>query len=327
MKEIGGYLELETYEGSLFHDQALALNSGRKCLEYLIQAKGIKKIHLPRFCCHSVWDECEKYGVEMIFYNIDQDFLPVFDKDLEEDEWLYLVNFYGQVSRDKIAEYKKKYPKLIVDNTMAYFQLPVKGVDTLYSCRKFVGTSDGGFLYTDQTDLYENLKRDQSFDHMGFVLGRFERAASEFYRESSDNHERFTSESLMKMSRLTENLLRPVNYSRIDANRRNNFAYLHDRLGSKNKLSLVVPEGPYMYPFYTPYASSLRSALQKEKIYLSLFWSDVFEMCSEDSLEYDYAQNILPIPVDQRYTTEDMNDIVERIEFYLDQFSEEKQPE
>ena len=35
-KEIGGYLELERFSGSLYHDNALALSSGRACLAYLI---------------------------------------------------------------------------------------------------------------------------------------------------------------------------------------------------------------------------------------------------------------------------------------------------
>ena len=36
MKEIGGYLELDTYSLPMLHGDALALNSGRACLQYLI---------------------------------------------------------------------------------------------------------------------------------------------------------------------------------------------------------------------------------------------------------------------------------------------------
>lgn len=43
MKEIGGFLEWETYEGKELHNNCIALNSGRNCLRYLIKTKNIKK--------------------------------------------------------------------------------------------------------------------------------------------------------------------------------------------------------------------------------------------------------------------------------------------
>ena len=48
-KEIGGYLELERFTGPMLHEEALALSSGRACLSYLIEQRGIRKITLPDF--------------------------------------------------------------------------------------------------------------------------------------------------------------------------------------------------------------------------------------------------------------------------------------
>lgn len=39
MKEIGGYLELDTYNMPMMHGDAMAFNSGRSCLAYLIEKK------------------------------------------------------------------------------------------------------------------------------------------------------------------------------------------------------------------------------------------------------------------------------------------------
>ena len=47
-KEIGGYLELDRYHLPMLHDEAIALNSGRNCLAYLIRKKGIKRIWIPK---------------------------------------------------------------------------------------------------------------------------------------------------------------------------------------------------------------------------------------------------------------------------------------
>lgn len=43
MKEIGGYLELDTYNMPMMHGDAMAFNSGRSCLAYLIEKKISKK--------------------------------------------------------------------------------------------------------------------------------------------------------------------------------------------------------------------------------------------------------------------------------------------
>ena len=83
MKEIGGYLELDTYSLPMLHDGAIALNSGRNCLAYLIKKKNIKKIWLPKFLCASVWDVCKKLKVEIDYYSIDMHFLPVLESTKE----------------------------------------------------------------------------------------------------------------------------------------------------------------------------------------------------------------------------------------------------
>ena len=43
MREIGGYIELDTYTGKMLYDDGIKLNCGRNALQYLIKAKKIKK--------------------------------------------------------------------------------------------------------------------------------------------------------------------------------------------------------------------------------------------------------------------------------------------
>lgn len=75
--EIGGYMEMETFRGSEYHTDALRLNSGRHCLEYILRARNIKKIYLPYFLCASVRKICEKCQTEYEFYHIDAKFNPL----------------------------------------------------------------------------------------------------------------------------------------------------------------------------------------------------------------------------------------------------------
>lgn len=316
MTEYGGYIELEHNHGYMLHESAIALNCGRGALEYLCEAKGIHKLCLPYFLCSSVPNLCKKLHVKYSYYHIDENFEPVFHRKLEESEWLYIVNFYGQLDNDNLCKWKQKYSRVIVDNAQSYYQLPIEGVDTLYTCRKYFGVTDGAFLYTDAR-LSRKIPRDESYERMHFLLGRFERPANEFYSEYVANNKLFTTEPVKKMSRLTENLLRGIDYSFIARRRKNNFEFLDAALGYLNELRPKGGYGAFMYPFLIEDGMTVRKRLQKEKIYIPTLWPNVLEDCTEDSLEYRYAADILPIPVDQRYDEADMKYLAEIIKDVL----------
>lgn len=310
MQEIGGYIEFEKNTGDLYHNDAIALNCGRSCLAYLIKSRKITKIKLPKFVCGSVINLCIRENVKISYYNINLDFLPV-DVELAEDEWLYVVNYYGQLEVSDIILIKQKFGRIILDNAQSYYQMPINNIDTLYTCRKYFGVPDGAFLYTDSYIEVQN--RDLSYDRMNFLMGRFEKSASDFYSEYVANNKLFDSEPIKMMSLLTENILRGLDYEKIKNIRTQNFSYLHNRLGKLNKLNLKVPEGAFMYPLYLKNGASIRVKLQKELIYIPTLWPSVYKLSRDCELEYDLAENILPLPVDQRYDEATMKYVSDRI--------------
>ena len=309
MKEIGGYIELDTYTGKMLHGDGIRLNCGRNALAYIIRAKKIKKLYIPKYMC----DSCDKVladnDVEVVYYHIGTDFKPIISS------WngcLYVVNYYGQLSNEYL---KSLGVNIIVDNAQAYFQKPISGIDTLYTCRKFFGVADGAILYTNkQIDI---AIQDQSYNRMNFLLGRYDRTAGEFYQEYVDNNQLFKGEPIKLMSKLTENLLHGIDYEMVKKRRTENFTYLHQKFSAINKLSLSVPSGPFMYPLYLTNGAKLRGKLQEKKIFIPTLWPNVCNLCSEIELEYDMAKNILPIPVDQRYGIDEMKYIVSMVENIL----------
>lgn len=56
MKEIGGYIELDSFTGKMLYEDSIKLNCGRNALAYLIEVNNIKKIVTPKFMC----DSCNK---------------------------------------------------------------------------------------------------------------------------------------------------------------------------------------------------------------------------------------------------------------------------
>lgn len=310
-KEYGGYIEFEHFHGKEFHEGALRLNSGRHGLEYLIRSKNIKKITIPYFLCDCVKRICDKFQVEVCYYHINSQFEPLCDKTFFGDNWMYIVNYYGQISNEKIEYFKNKYGNVIVDNVQAFFQYPVSGIDTIYTCRKFFGVSDGGYLYTDKR--LNILEKDFSYDRLQFLFGRFEKTADEFYGDYVKNNKMFNMQNVKEMSDLTQNILKGLDYTFIKIRRTENFRRLHTSFEMKNKLKLRDTEGGFMYPLYIESGDQIRKILQKKKIYIPTLWPEVLNICRENELEYDMAKNILPLPIDQRYDVMDMDYLIEEI--------------
>ncbi|MBR6665861.1 MAG: hypothetical protein IKL22_09145 [Lachnospiraceae bacterium] len=316
MKEIGGFIELDTYMLPMLHEDAIKLNSARNCLLFLIRIRKIKKILLPKFLCDSVMEVCKKENVEIRYYSINYEFIPQ-NIALSEDEWFYFVNYYGQISNEFITKLKEKYDRIIVDNVQAFYQKPVSNVDTIYTCRKFFGVPDGAFLYANIDDMGINylnsISQDVSNIRMSHLLGRFEGTANQYYSEYVKAEHDYKDMPLRKMSKLTYNLLHGIDYLDIKERRKRNYEIIHREFSGINKLDLLIPEGAFMYPLYIVNGYEIREKLQKRKIYIPTLWPDVFEICTKDEVEYEYANNILPLPVDQRYNENDMNYIINEV--------------
>lgn len=309
MKEIGGYFELDTFNSPMLHDGALELNCGRNCLAYLIEARKIQRIALPYFLCDTVRAVCQKQKVDIQYYHIGEDFLPV-SIDFPDDTWLYLVNYYGQLTNEQMSAIVHQHKRTIVDNAQAYFAEPLLNVDTIYTCRKFFGVADGAFLYTD-SKIGRGLPQDESFERMRFVLGRYERTATEFFQEASANNDLFGNEPTKLMSKLTRNLLHAIDYETVKWRRTENYAFLSDKLGGFNRLKLRSVEGAFAYPLWLENGVEVRKRLIEKKTYIPTLWPNVVQEMPKDSLEYELADNILPLPVDQRYSKEEMKIICE----------------
>ena len=307
-REIGGYLELECNRLPLLHEGALALNCGRNALRYLIEQRQIRALLLPSFLCETVKSVCGDIACR--YYSVGPDFLPQFPEPAE-GEWLYVVNYYGQLSPACLTELRQRFPRLIVDNAQAYFEPPLPETDTLYTCRKFFGVPDGAFLYTDAPS--RTLERDESYEHMRHILGRFERSGREFYAESSENNDRFYSEPVKAMSRLTDNLLRGIDYAFVEQRRRENFRTLASLLGEYNLLSVREVPGPFVYPLMLENGMALKKRLAAENIYVPTLWPELLQSFPSGSTERRLAEDILPLPVDQRYSAEDMRYLASKI--------------
>lgn len=311
MREIGGYIEIEKNRGELFHDGAVCLNSGRSCLEYLIDVYNIKTIWLPKLNCDTVALRCKEKSVSVYTYSVNLDFSFDIPK-LHENDWLYVINYYGQLDTERINRIRLVHSNVIVDNVQAFYQSPIDGVPTFYTCRKFFGVPDGAFLYTEK-HIKNKLELDVSYDRMSHLLGRFEKKAEDFYDSYKENESKFIEIPMREMSRLTENLLRGINYRDIKKRREDNWGFLHNGLAEINMLKINRVPGPFAYPLFVDNGVLIRKKLIERNIFIPILWPNVLEENDEESAEYQLANNILPLPVDQRYDENDMGYVLESI--------------
>ncbi len=310
-KEIGGYFGLESLVSKEYYPNLIALNNARNALLYLLKARNIKKLYIPYFLCDSVSKLCDRYGYVCEYYHIDSSFLPVFNKQLSDNEYLYVVNYYGQISNKQLLKLQATYKNIIADNVQAFFQKPIKKIDALYSCRKFFGVPDGAYLSTN-TKLDEVLSLDVSKDRMKHILGRYEeKNASQYYSDFKANDASFTELELKQMSLITHNILGAIDYKKVIKARNENYKILRKALKDTNKLKLTTPYAPYCYPYYCENGMEIKRKLAEKKIYVPTLWPNVLEL--DGSLEKDFAENILPLPCDQRYGLVEMQYIVEEV--------------
>lgn len=115
------------------------------------------------------------------------------------------------------------------------------------------------------------------------------------------------------MSRLTENLLGAIDYETGRRKREENYRILSEALPSEFIFTRVTPEGPFVYPYYHKEGLKLRRWLAEHKIFVPTYWKNILEECTESSLEYQWAADVLPLPCDQRYGKEEMQYMAERI--------------
>lgn len=310
---VGGYFSLELPLVEEYHKDALRLNTGRNCLEYILRSRGYKKVYLPFFICSVVLEPFEKLGVQYVFYHVDEHLELKDNLSVKAGEALLYVNYFGLKQR-YVEHLARLYgTSLIIDNTQAFYAKPVTGIDTFYSCRKFFGVPDGAYLYTEKP-LGVELEQDESYDRMSHLLRRIDQGAESGYDDFRKNDDRLSGQSVLRMSRLTHRLMRGIDYEGVACRRRANYRLLEKELGESNKIVLDLEDDavPMIYP-YLASIKGVRERLIAEKVFVACYWPDVLDWVDGSSLEYCLASQMLPLPIDQRYGKETMNGVVKEL--------------
>lgn len=309
IKPIGGYFELELPVYPEFHANAIALNSGRFCLEYVLRCRHYKKVYVPYFTCDSAIEPIKKLGIRYEFYHIDKEYHIIGEIRLNDDEALMYTNYWGlqdTYCKQLASTYGKQ---LILDYTQAFYSRPISGIDTFYSCRKYFGVPDGGYLYTDAKADFD-IAQDESYTRMNSLVKRIDISPEAGFQDFHDISSTFHEMPIRKMSNFTKRMMGGIDYERAAQRRIDNYNALRKQLGGR---MLNYGEVPMIFPYASEVGQELRQNLIANKVFVAKYWPNVDEWAGVHALETWMANHILPLPIDQRYGKEDMERIVKLI--------------
>lgn len=306
----GGFLPLELNPGREWHaswkENMEAFNTISAGLAWLFREKGLKKIRIPYYYCPSTTAAIKATGVEVEFYHIREDLLP------EESLWdredpVLLVNYFGVLDRElpRTVPEGWKAP-VILDNAHSFFTPPVMQGNwyNFYSARKFFGVPDGAYLIgvDIQASPREYTKAAEYFHYLALT---YEEGTNAAYKEKREL-DRWLGEHPGGMSVLAKGILENVDYERVRRVREENFRVFRDRLDSLNRLKIPRFCPAYVYPLLIPGGGELKKRLVEQKIFVPTLWLGEDLLAHGNSFELSMSRDGIFLPVDQRYSVEDM---------------------
>lgn len=315
MKSIGGYFELELTKGThYYHPGAYATKSGRASLLTILNFVKPSLVYIPYYTCDALLEPFIAAGINYTFYSINPDLEPGVHIDLQPGEYLLYINYFG-LKKETVNRLSAQYKdKLIVDCTQAFFTKGNKTSWFFNSCRKFFGVPDGSYLYAPSgLELTIDDRQNETYivDHL---LQRFNGHSDQGYPSFLTN-EKLAGGNAACMSKLSEYLLSQVDYTHVIKKRKDNYASLHKRLKQYNTLDMDQQNDdvPMCYPLLTSKKID-RAALFPRRIFIPTFWQDTITRGHEGfTFEKDLTERLLPLPIDHRYSEEDMHNMATAI--------------
>lgn len=300
---------------------------------------------LPSYCCHTMIDPFLQAGFEVFFYDIKKENL---EPDLESVEKfikqnigvvLHMGYFGFETNKNLYAileEFKNAGTKIIEDVTHTLFSdFGYNGINDFFvaSIRKWMGIPSGGFCSSKAEKHIAKIKSDEEF--ISIRLKALKKKF-EFIKSGDENLkpqflDLFKSAEAVQdkkpepysIDQLSLTILNSIEVKDLIVKRRENYSYLSQFLTNNTKLQPIfnkLPENvcPLFLPLYVKdRRDEFKRKLIDNKIYAPVHWPRVPQI---DYSIYAGAnsilENIISIPIDQRYSLAEMDRIAYIIRDY-----------
>lgn len=312
-RPIGGFFELELPPASRPLD-GVALNSGRACLTVLLRALRPRRVHVPFYTCQALLEPLEREQIPFDFYALDEQLAPSREPAVGPDELFVAVDYLGCCAAAMTGLEQHLGDRLVIDATQAFFRRPSGAARLFTSARKFFGVPDGAFLHNlSRPDVPAAAEAPPYAHLLERWLGN-QGAAYTLYQEA----ERAVSAEPRAISPLSAHLLSLVDLGEVVRIRRRNFARYREALGDRMLLAPGDGDVPFFFPLWWPHDAPPRRELAAEQIFVPRFWADVEERTGGDfAWEREVSRRLVPLPIDQRYTEQDCDRVIQALQRHL----------
>lgn len=295
----------------------------------LARALQPRKAWLPSFLCRSLVRAFLEAGVQVEFFPVDERLHVADDHWLElvvEGDLVVRINYFGFRNSDPVFAAAKARGAWLVDDAAQALLTSGIGCDSdfmVYSPRKFVGVPDGGVLAArkpfEPCEALRPAPAEWWLEAFSSVLLRREHDRSgtsgDWFRQFQ--HSEATAPiGPFSMSTLSESLLNhSFDFAAIAERRRRNYLYLSKQL-AKVAFFPELPDGvvPLGFPVRLHNRDEVRGHLFRSKIFPPVHWPVDGVVQEAFAGSHKLAREIMTLPCDQRYTSEDMHRITGAID-------------
>jgi hypothetical protein len=269
-------------------------------------------------------------GVDMVFYNIGENFFPR-HVDVSLGDLYVANNYFGLLSAD--ASWSSHIGTIdpgmmIIDNTQSLCSKnQFEGRYSFISPRKFLPVTDGGILFVPEQFQTGAPPIPPGFDASWGRIHWLFRAIDENGRDDSyASYRSFRKNEVQsieysQMSRVTRYLLQLYDIDCFVRERNRKFSVMRSSIPIHHRfrrLHLEADACPIGYPIDVVNAAESQLTLAKQKIYSVRFWPDPTDKNEFNSFERSLADEALFIPIDDRYEEEHYSFIFDEIRKDID---------
>lgn len=319
--------------------EVLYLRSGREALllaAIIASTEKNKTILFPAYSCWSMRAPFEKVGWKVVYYRLKEDLTVDTDfliqlLESEKPQAVLTMNFYGSASTDEAVFIVKKHDesiKIIEDFSHCTFSFKLihnPKVDIyVSSIRKSIGVCDGSVILSKErlpTQCIQEGQKDfadkryvAQTEKSRYIYSKNQERKGEFLdtiRECEGIINEFSS--VCSISDRARTQLAQVNGAEIAYARKENMRHMWMLLNGKVKmvsgLERCLEGAPFSLPILVDNRDEVQIVLAERGVYTQLLWpicEEAQQVCGVSKMMND---QMLSIPIDQRYSWDDIEDI------------------
>lgn len=348
--EIGSYFLLEKIKNKnknnflknkieSYGSNYMLLNNGRSALSMIAQKYKYKTIYLPDFLCETMISPFEDNSLIIKYYEIDENFNIIYEDDFLQTDLFLIINLFSFSNEEYSNSIKTTLKKvgviIIEDLTHSFFNNKENVLSDYYivSLRKWFGIPSGGILISDKQlesnnyDKYSLEKIDvfkkASFEKEGYLSYKSE---DKFFLKMYNNFEETFDEDnkIYLIDELSKEILNKFDYFTMIERRKENLSLLSNFLKKQNfswiRKIYYNKDEPQLFlvlKLKKEVRENFRTYMISNKVYTPVHWPVPDSLSKNYNMLYD---TLISVPIDQRYSAEDMNKIKKLFLDYDDKY-------